>query len=331
MASSSTVDEAALEERLGRLCLMDDVFMTAFFDGDLACVEHVLRIIMGRPGLIVKSVRVQRELKNLHGRSLRLDILAEDEDGTEIDIEVQREDRGASAGGEDGTSCAAAGTSASCASPRRARYHGSLIDANVRHPIGKYCEGLRDNCVIFITENDVLGGGQPIYVIRRHIELPAGPCRPFGDGSTVIYVNGSMRDERTELGRLMHDFFCARASDMHSPVLAERMKQLKESERGGMGMSSVVDEIKELFRDELTREVVDKVTREVRDEVTREVTDKVTREVRDEVTQEVVSEERRRSAVRMLTLGKIPKDDIAQYCELDLETVERLASELAAS
>ena len=51
-----------------------------------------------------------------------------------------------------------------------------------------------------------------------------------------------MRDEQTPLGRLMHDFFCTRAADMYSPLLAERMRFLKESEKGVLAMSSVMDE-----------------------------------------------------------------------------------------
>ena len=53
-----------------------------------------------------------------------------------------------------------------------------------------------------------------------------------------------MRDEQTELGRLMHDFFCTRADDMYSPLLAEQMRFLKESEKGVSMVSSVIDEIR---------------------------------------------------------------------------------------
>ena len=267
MAGHLASDEELYNERIQRFCLMDDVFMTAFFNDNKPCMEYVLRIIMGKPGLVVKSVQVQKELKNLHGRSVRLDADTVDEDGEEADVEVQRDDRGAN--------------------PGRARYYSSLLDSNVTYPIGKYCEKLKKNYVIFITENDVLGGGQPLYFIRRHIEMADGSCRPFNDGSIIIYVNGAMRDEQTPLGRLMHDFFCTRAADMYSPLLAERMRDLKESEKGVLAVSSVVDEI------------------------------------RNEAMCEM--------AIRMLSLGKYPHEDIAQCTELDLATVERLAAEMTAA
>lgn len=46
------------------------------------------------------------------------------------------------------------------------------------------------------------------------------------------------------LGRLMHDFFCTRAADMYPPLLADRMRQLKETKEGERIMTSVVDEIR---------------------------------------------------------------------------------------
>lgn len=59
-------------------------------------------------------------------------------------------------------------------------------------------------------------------------------------------MNGARRHDQTELGRLMHDFFCTCAADMYSPLLAERMRQLKETKEGERIMTSVVDEIREM-------------------------------------------------------------------------------------
>ena len=53
----------------------------------------------------------QYSIKNLQGRSVRLDILAADEQDRAYNIEVQRSDRGAS--------------------EKRARYNSSLLDANL--------------------------------------------------------------------------------------------------------------------------------------------------------------------------------------------------------
>ena len=50
--------------------------------------------------------------------------------------------------------------------------------------------------MIFITENDVFGGGQPIYHIERQI-VELG--KPAQDGAHIIYVNGAYRDD-SQLG-----------------------------------------------------------------------------------------------------------------------------------
>lgn len=38
--------------------------------------------------------------------------------------------------------------------------------------------------------------------------------QPFGDGAHILYVNGEYRDD-SAIGKLMHDFNCADADDMH--------------------------------------------------------------------------------------------------------------------
>ena len=52
-----------------------------------------------------------------------------------------------------------------------------------------------------------------------------------------------MKDEKTELGRLMHDFHCSRASEMQSGILAKRVRELKETEEGAKTMCEEMDRI----------------------------------------------------------------------------------------
>ena len=92
------------------LRLIDDDFMAAVFE-DRTCAEFLLQIILKRDDLTVKEVHGQYSIKNLQGRSIRLDILAVDQKNRAYNIEVQRSDRGAS--------------------EKRARYNSSLLDANL--------------------------------------------------------------------------------------------------------------------------------------------------------------------------------------------------------
>ena len=55
--------------------------------------------------------------------------------------------------------------------------------------------------------------------------------KAFQDEAHNIYVNSRKQDD-TELGRLMHDLHCKRADEMHSPVLAKRVHELKETQKG---------------------------------------------------------------------------------------------------
>lgn len=75
--------------------LIDDTFMTAVFR-DKTCTQLLIRYILQRDDLEVLEVFTQNELKNLRGRSVRLDILATDRAGAFYNIEVQRADKGAS-------------------------------------------------------------------------------------------------------------------------------------------------------------------------------------------------------------------------------------------
>lgn len=64
-------------ERIRNFRLMDDDFMSKVFE-DKACAEFLLKIILERDDLTVQEVHGQHDLKNLQGRSVRLDILAVD-------------------------------------------------------------------------------------------------------------------------------------------------------------------------------------------------------------------------------------------------------------
>ena len=82
--------------------------------------------------------------------------------------------------------------------------------------------------MIFITENDVMKAGLPIYHIDRVVRETG---KLFEDEEHIIYVNSQIKDE-TKLGRLMHDFSCTDAKDMYNKVLADRVRYFKEDERG---------------------------------------------------------------------------------------------------
>lgn len=223
-------------EKIKRFCLMDDTFMSKFFE-DKACAELLLKIILQKE-LTVKEVTSQYSIKNFQGRSVRLDIFAVDKDNKYYNIEVQNESNEAV--------------------PKRARYNSSLIDANITNIGGKYDE-LPESYVIFITRHDVLKGGKPIYTVNRKIEELGNV--DFGDESHIIYVNGECQDE-TEIGKLMHDFFCQNAEDMNYEVLAERVNYFKNEVGGVDNMCQISEEIRRDAIYESAKEIALKMLRE---------------------------------------------------------------------
>lgn len=76
----------------------------------------------------------------------------------------------------------------------------------------------------------------------------------FDDGSHIIYVNSSITDVSTPLGRLMHDFRCANPDEMYYDVLAERTGRFKKTEEGESGMSSMWEQ----FKEELVQEAMER-------------------------------------------------------------------------
>lgn len=213
-------------QRLRGLRLLDDDFMNKVFE-DKACAEFLLQIILQRTDLRVQRSHGQHDIKNLQGRSVRLDILAVDEADRVYNIEIQRSDKGAGA--------------------KRARYNSSLIDANVTEPGDEY-EQLNETYVIFITEYDVLGDGHPIYHIDRTVRETGAL---FGDESHILYVNAQIKDD-TALGQLMHDFSCTSAEEMHYQILADRVRYFKEDTEGVATMCKAMEDM----RNEAAREAV---------------------------------------------------------------------------
>ena len=203
-------------EKVKMLRLIDDNFMTKAFEDSPECVELVLRILMGKDDLKVLSSQVQYEVKNLQGQGVRFDVHALC-DGKEVNIEIQRSDKGSGI--------------------KRARRNSSYMDANCEDA-GEYGENLPETYVIFITENDKWKHGYPLYHIERCI-LETGEV--VKDEAHIIYANGTYRGEDS-VGKLMHDFFCTKADEMNYGVLAQRVRQLKETEKGETTMCRVFEE-----------------------------------------------------------------------------------------
>ena len=253
--------------RLRGFRLLDDDFLTKCFEGDPKYIQLVLRIVLEMPDLVVVDVRTQVFVENLLHRSVRLDILATDSAGRRINVEIQRSDKGAGR--------------------KRARYNSSMMDANLLRK-GENFDELPETYVVFITEHDVIGDGQPLYKVERYI---SGSNKKFEDGSHILYVNGAYRDE-TPIGKLMHDFSCTAPDDMYYGELAERVRFFKESKEG----ISIMCKVMEDMRNESLKEGMERG----------------------------VKEGMKKAALRMLQAGKYALEEVAEISGLSLEDVKKL-------
>ena len=248
---------------IAELSLLDDNLMTLVFDRNIEATELLLKVILQRNDLKVLEVVGQREYKNpmSGGRSITIDIYAVDGNGKVYDVEVQHAPEGAD--------------------PHRARFHSSMVDTKMLKAGQKFKE-IHDSYVIFITASDVMGAGRALYHVNRVIEETG---TYFGDGSHIIYVNGSYKDDNDPVGRLMHDFRCLSSADMFYPVLARAVEYFKETEGG--------------------REVVCQIF--------------------EDLAEKWVIEEKKESARRMIASGKLTEEEIAEYAGLPVEEVRELA------
>ena len=267
------IDEAERElqhqedlQRIRGFRMIDDDFMNVVFDDNVEGTELLLRIILNNPTINVNSVKTQRVMKNLLGRDVWLDIDANDDTGKEYNIEIQRADKGAER--------------------KRARYHSSIKDAHLLKA-GDDFSKLPESYVIFITENDVMKGGLPIYFIERVI---TNTGEPFNDGEHIVYVNGEDKNSSTELGRLMHDFFCTDPDEMHYKQLADKVRYFKENEEGVRTMCATLEKM------------------------------------RDETAKKATERTKVQLALNMIKDGNLSIDQIAKYTMLEVDKVRELAT-----
>ena len=246
-----------------KLCLLDDNLMTLVFDRNIEATELLLNVILQRNDLRVLEVVAQREYKNPmpSGRSITIDIYAVDENDKVYDIEVQRASEGADV--------------------HRARFHSSMIDTKMLKA-GQEFKEIHDSYVIFITADDVIGAGCSLYHVNRTIEETGAY---FNDGSHIIYVNGSYKDDNDPVGKLMHDFRCLSSVDMFYPILAKQVKYFKETEGGQEIMCQVFEDLAE----------------------------------------KRVTEEKKAFARRLIARGKQTLEEIAEDTDLSIEEVRELA------
>lgn len=221
------MDNQSLEERLQKnakdikgLRMFDDTFMSAVFDCQIEETECLLKIVLERDDLKVETTKTQYTISNEYGHEVRLDIRATDSQNRAYNVEVQRQKHGADV--------------------RRARFNAAMLDRTLLGE-GQDYDQLPDRYTIFITEKDYFGKGLPAYHAENRIKELDN--EPLGDGGYIVYINGQYRNTDSPIGRLMHDFFCSNPEEMLTPILRDRVRYLKETERGQLEVCELMERI----------------------------------------------------------------------------------------
>ena len=162
----------------------------------------------------------QGSIRNLQGRSVRLDALCRRSGGSFCNVEMQKSDN------EDHF--------------RRVRYNASCITANISDS-GIDFRNVPDVCIVYISTFDIMGAGRRIYHASTTVQETG---RTLENGYHEIYVNTKVNDG-SRIAELMQCFKQERVDNPLFPKLSYRISQFKDSEEGVEIMCTLIEEYAE--------------------------------------------------------------------------------------
>jgi len=214
--------------RIQKFRPIDDTFFEVLAQDPRVC-EEILRTVLEDSELVVIEVQTQRSIKNLYGRSVRLDALCRMGTGLFANIEVQRSDN------DDHL--------------KRVRYNAACITASATDP-GEKFEQVPTVYAVYISEFDPFGFGFTVYHVDNMIRETA---TLVDDGFHRIFVNTKV-DDGTDTARLMKCFLQEEVDDPKFPVTSKRVHMLKHSEGGLKIMCAVMEEYAKEYAKEFAKE-----------------------------------------------------------------------------
>lgn len=211
-------------ERVARYRPIDDTFFEKIAEEREVC-EEMLRVILEDSELKVIEVVPQKNIRNLQGRSVRLDALCKRGNGLFSNIEVHR---------------------AKDENPlKRVRYNASCITANIVSP-GENFENVLDVSVVYISEFDVFKLERTIY----HVEPTIVETKDKVDnGLHEIYVNTQVNDGSL-IAELMQCFLQTDVNNEKFPKFSRRVYYFKHDEEGIKTMCSISEEFRQEGREQ---------------------------------------------------------------------------------
>ena len=179
--------------------------------------EEILRVILEDNGLEVLSVTLQVSVKNLYGRSVRLDAFCKLGNGSYCNIEVQKSDN------DDHV--------------KRIRYNAACITAN-NTEVGEKFIRVPDVTMVYISTFDMFQKGKTIYHCNTIIQETNDVV---DNGLKEIYVNTAVNDGST-IAELMECFMQEQVENNKFPLLSNRVWYFKNDEGGINSMCKIVED-----------------------------------------------------------------------------------------
>ena len=213
--------------------LTSDLFASKVFE-DMGASQELCRILLRDQSVVLRSVRTQYAIRNLETHSMELDILAEQNDGDMVGIEIQMYTE--------------------TAPLKRTRYYLCGIDMSILEK-GKDYDELPAVTMVYITKKDFVGGGRGCYLIERKAdsrEKAAGINNKLEDAIDISngvkerYYNLEHPTGDEKVDELLQYF---KDSDPYYktetfPRIVERVKHFKIHKGGVNIMCEIADRIR---------------------------------------------------------------------------------------
>ena len=226
-------------KRVQEFNLTSDLFASKVFEDVKACQE-LCRLLLRDQSIVLQNVRTQYVIRNLVTHSMELDILVERNNGDVIGVEIQMYDE---------------------ESPfKRTRYYLSGIDMSILEKGKDYSE-LPAVTMVYLTKEDIIGGGKGGYLIERKenimenlTDTDSGQNETINISNEVKewYYNLKCRTGDAKIDELLAYF---KDSDPYYktetfPRIVERVRYFKIQKKGVDIMCEIADRIREEGREE---------------------------------------------------------------------------------
>ena len=226
-------------ERVQEFNLTSDLFAGKVFE-DVEASQELCRILLRDQSVVLQGVRTQYAIRNLETHSMELDILAEEDNGDLVGVEIQMY--------------------AETSPFKRTRYYLSGIDMSILEKGKDYCE-LPAVTIVYLTKKDIIGGERGCYLVEKKVDNKANIADVdtklkntinIGNGINEQYYNLECPTGDEKVDELLTYF---KNSDPYYktetfPRIVERVRFYKVQEKGVDIMCEIVDRIRNEGREE---------------------------------------------------------------------------------